>query len=162
MRTYVVPGLKHEGTSLVAGLLRLFGIDMGSPKHAVAHEDMSLLGRDTPSLREHIKERNDRGHTWGWKDPDLLPRLPLVYDLLIEPRIIVIGRDGPPPLDVPHLGLCLSCFRADREEGIERLASYCDIALDRETRSLALGFTSGRYQSLAHTSAPYDPSVRTL
>lgn len=162
MRTYVVPGLKHEGTSLVAGLLRLLGIDMGSPQHSIAHEDGRLLGRDTETIRRVIRERNERGRTWGWKDPDLLPRLSLVYDLLVNPRVIVIGRDGPPSPPMPHLGMCLTCFREDPEHGIRRLASYAEVPLDAETLDLALDFSAHRYQSLAHTRAPYDPRVTTL
>lgn len=99
-RTYVVFGVPRGGTSMVAGLARLCGLDLGSdlPNN---HEDpafnVDFLKRDghelVPAIEAAIEERNAQRAVWGWKYPRSIQFLDDVRPRLRDPRLVLVLRD---------------------------------------------------------------------
>ena len=109
--TYIVLGSPRGGTSMVSGLLRLLGINMGDEINEANNEDTGFTrhkgnrrlftvdgfqaerGEFIQALRRLISERNDMRPVWGWKDPISTYYLPEVLDVVRNPRLIVVTRD---------------------------------------------------------------------
>jgi hypothetical protein len=107
-RTFVVLGTVHGGTSMVAGVLRLLGVHMGSGLDST-HENKefrdallgnrTLLDRCLAPLRLFtaygpLVARYNREHAvWGVKDPLLTFYLPLLARYWRNPAYILVLRD---------------------------------------------------------------------
>lgn len=109
--TVVVLGAARGGTSMVAGALRILGVDMGADIDASNNEDLAFLGHRGDRLvfadplheerrhsylkgiRAHITSRNERGVLWGWKDPLASYYVRDVAGLLVRPVFIAVTRD---------------------------------------------------------------------
>lgn len=97
-RTFIVTGLERSGTTLLASMLRLVGIFMGSAINDIVHEDEEfaqlLEAGDRGGMQRLIAERNAAYGTWGFKQP-MLCRWLSAQDmgLFHEPRVIVPFRD---------------------------------------------------------------------
>lgn len=92
-RTYIVLGAPRGGTSLMAGLLRIFGIYMGE-NLGHQHEDR-VFRRETP-LEEKlaaIAERNATYDVWGWKMPNTIHYIGDVLKHVRNPHFIVVYRN---------------------------------------------------------------------
>ena len=104
-----VTGGVQGGTSMVAGVLRILGVDMGFGL-ADVNEDQQIVKswavrlrnlRDHPEeltnvvsdAREALAPRWDWPRPWGWKDPRGTLYAAGVRDLLPDPRLIVVFRD---------------------------------------------------------------------
>lgn len=176
LKTYVILGNYRGGTSIFAGLLILFGIDMGHIDDVV-YEDVRMRG-NAPDVIPIIHERNKAGRTWGWKYPGAINYIGQVEPYLINPRYIVVFRDpyaialteqreiNKPVLpslatayrmneqlvkwylDHDCYGVSVERFWRDRPGEIERLANYCDVELTDNLLDEALEFTSGGYSDL--------------
>ena len=92
-RTIVVLGLARGGTSLIAGLLRILGIDMGDQLAQGIHEDLDFVGDNLQKIRSAISIRNRSKPVWGWKSTSNIEVLPRVFPLLRNPQVICITRD---------------------------------------------------------------------
>jgi hypothetical protein len=107
-RTFVVLGIVHGGTSMIAGLLRLLGIYMG-PNLDSTHENKqfreALLGNRTTldrclaplrlftAYRRLVREFNREHAVWGVKDPLLTFYLPLLARYWRNPVYILVLRN---------------------------------------------------------------------
>jgi len=100
-------GSPRGGTSLVAGLLRLMGVDMGEANRG-NNEDDSIIGARNPAelfdpqkgpaangrIREAVLARRERADgPWGWKDPHGALYVPNVPAYLPRVHCIVVYRD---------------------------------------------------------------------
>lgn len=106
-KTVVVLGAPRSGTSMVAGVLRLMGIFMGSDlddkhedrefafatdsngKPVSIYQSLSRLFR----LKKVINSRNKDYAFWGWKEPLSIMLLGIIAPFLRNPHYIVIMRN---------------------------------------------------------------------
>ena len=121
-KTVVILGVPRGGTSMVAGVVRELGIDLG-PRLGVNHEDPRFLPGDLQIIRQRIAERNATSGTWGWKMPHSTDYIDAIERDLRNPHIIFVFRN--------ILGIALS---QERHSG-------ADI-------HVALGFSKQRLQTV--------------
>jgi hypothetical protein len=100
--TIVVTGPQFSGTSMVAGTLRLLGVDMGSKfTHADTHQDFEMSCRHSVSQR--IQYIRTRPPTWGFKSVDLFLDFDEIYPHLVNPVLIYCSRSLADILDDENL-----------------------------------------------------------
>lgn len=80
---------------MVAGLLRILGVNMGDNIDPTNHEDLDLQHRHPIHMRELIREKNERYDEWGWKDPLVVDHIEDLFDLcdIRYPVVFVVFRD---------------------------------------------------------------------
>lgn len=95
-KTYIVLGNMRGGTSMVAGTMRILGINMGDNIDPHNHEDLDLQHRHYLHMRDLVAKKNEEHNVWGWKDPMLIDQIYDVIDLcpLRHPIFIVVHRDA--------------------------------------------------------------------
>ena len=91
--TVIVLGNPHGGTTLIAGLLRLAGINLGTQIDSWTQEDIEMRSNDVETLRTAIETRNKRRGQWGWKCPGSAPLLLELQGSLRNPCFVAIFRD---------------------------------------------------------------------
>ena len=91
-KTIIVLGSPRGGTSMIAGLLREFGIFMGDGL-GKNHEDPKFLGNDINTIETTIKERNEKYNVWGWKVPHTIFYIDKIEHLLTNPSYIIVYRN---------------------------------------------------------------------
>jgi len=91
-RTYIIAGVERGGTSPVAGAARVLGLYLGEGLHR-NNEDPLFVHRGYQQTIEAIKRRNASHSVWGWKFPKAFLDLPLYFDHLRNPHLIVVFRD---------------------------------------------------------------------
>jgi len=109
-RGIFVFGGPRGGTSMVAGALRLLGVDMGARQGHGNNEDLDIqearggiaeLGDPESAafaaalerMRPVITRRAECDAAWGWKDPHGALYGAAVEDLLPAPRLVCVFRD---------------------------------------------------------------------
>ncbi|MCC3243824.1 hypothetical protein LG047_00540 [Methylocystis sp. WRRC1] len=65
--TLIISGVQRGGTSMVAGVVRELGIDMGPT--VINHEDPNFIVMQKDPLQEYVNEKNLRMGRWGFKLP---------------------------------------------------------------------------------------------
>lgn len=102
MRTYVVFGVPRGGTTMIAGVARLCGLDIGDnlPKNCedpAFNFDVLLksMSREEAiaAMAATVAERNEGRTVWGWKFPAAGRYLQGLKDSLREPHLICVFRD---------------------------------------------------------------------
>jgi hypothetical protein len=106
-RTYVIFGTRRGGTSLVAGISRALGLDLGNVGQRKNNEDPQFQNRAMDVMRRAIEERNAERDVWGWKYPAAGSYLPELTNNLRNPYFIVVYRDP--------VAAALSQARRDRQ-----------------------------------------------
>jgi hypothetical protein len=92
-RTYTIFGTRRGGTSMVAGVARALGLDLGQVGQRKNNEDPRFQNRPMPQMREAIETRNAEQDVWGWKFPAAGGYLPELSNSLRNPYFIVVYRD---------------------------------------------------------------------
>ncbi len=93
-RTYVVLGCKRGGTSMLAGVLRLLGINMGDNINGNGnHEDQDMSDRNLEDMINMVQQKNLAYEVWGWKDPMAIDYIHYLMPFLINPVFLTIFRD---------------------------------------------------------------------
>ena len=91
-KTVVILGAPRGGTSMVAGVVRELGIDLGSHL-GINHEDARFLPKDVATIRQRIEERNRSALTWGWKMPHSIDYIDEIEKDLRNPHFIFVFRN---------------------------------------------------------------------
>lgn len=91
-RTIVVLGVERGGTSMVAGVLRALGVDLGR-RAGLNHEDPQFLRDDERHLRRVIAQRNQQTPVWGFKMPKAVFHLDLLEETLRNPYYVIVHRN---------------------------------------------------------------------
>ena len=92
-KTIVPLCVPRGGSSMVAGLLRILGIDMGDKIKSDKHEDLDILWKPTEHIIKVIQDYNQRKLVWGFKTPWIGNHIHQIYPHLINPQFIVINRN---------------------------------------------------------------------
>jgi hypothetical protein len=92
-RTYVIFGTRRGGTSMVAGLARALGLDLGRVGQRKNNEDPRFQNRPLQQMRAAVEERNSESDVWGWKFPAAGSYLLDLANGLRNPYFIIIYRD---------------------------------------------------------------------
>ncbi len=91
-KTIVVLGVERGGTSMVAGMIRALGVDMGE-RAGRNHEDPSFLTDDKQKLVERIKQNNESKSIWGFKVPKASLMLEFYGRHLRNPHYVLVFRN---------------------------------------------------------------------
>lgn len=91
-RTIVVLGVERGGTSMVAGVLRALGVDLGR-RAGLNHEDPLFLRDGERHLRRVIAQRNEEADVWGFKMPKAVFHLDLLEETLRNPYYVIVHRN---------------------------------------------------------------------
>lgn len=92
-RTYAIFGTRRGGTSMVAGVARALGLDLGNVRQRKNNEDPRLQNRPTERMRQYVEERNAELDVWGWKFPGAGVYIPELSSTLRNPYFIIVYRD---------------------------------------------------------------------
>jgi hypothetical protein len=93
-RTYVIFGTRRGGTSMIAGLARALGLDLGNVGARKNNEDPRFQYGTRDSMLEAIEARNAELDVWGWKFPAAAGYLPELTAAIRNPYFIVVYRDA--------------------------------------------------------------------
>lgn len=91
-KTIVVLGVERGGTSMVAGMIRALGVDMGE-RAGRNHEDPKFLTDDEAKLLQQIKINNKVKSLWGFKVPKTSLMLEFFDKHLRNPHYILVFRN---------------------------------------------------------------------
>jgi hypothetical protein len=92
-RTYAIFGTRRGGTSMVAGVARALGLDLGDPGHRKNNEDPRFHPAPLPALWKLVEQRNSEADVWGWKYPAGGRYITELSGGLRNPYFIVVYRD---------------------------------------------------------------------
>ncbi len=93
-RTYIVFGVMRGGTSMVAGVMRGLGINMGPDVNAQNHESAEFSGKTPPEMRQALETHNSEHEVWGWKYPNAVDYLDRIWTSIRNPHLICVSRDA--------------------------------------------------------------------
>ncbi|WP_084420420.1 sulfotransferase family protein [Henriciella litoralis] len=103
-RTYVIFGVPRGGTTMVAGVARMCGLDIGSNlpdncedslfsldviKRELGDQDQAL-----EQIRSNVQQLSKEKSIWGWKFPTAFRYLRDIKSDLVNPHLIVVFRDA--------------------------------------------------------------------
>lgn len=91
-RTYVVVGVERGGTSMVAGVMRALGVNMGTTA-GLNHEDPRFISDDLDKQRKAIRVNNKSSEVWGFKMPKAALSLDFYASELRNPCFVVVFRN---------------------------------------------------------------------
>jgi hypothetical protein len=91
-KTVVVLGVERGGTSMVAGVLRALGVDLGK-RVGLNHEDARFITTDPQRLKRIIAIRNQEAAVWGFKMPNAATILDFFEANLRHPNYLVVHRN---------------------------------------------------------------------
>ena len=92
-RTYAIFGTRRGGTSMVAGVARALGLDLGGDDLRKNNEDRRFHSAPLPVLWKAVEERNAEAEVWGWKYPAAGRYLTELSRELRNPYYIAVYRD---------------------------------------------------------------------
>lgn len=92
VKTVVILGVERGGTSMVAGMVRALGVDLGE-RAGRNHEDPRFLSEDRSVLSQRIAENNARKDCWGFKMPKASLMLDFYSEHLRNPHYILVFRN---------------------------------------------------------------------
>jgi|SRR4051812_30658466 hypothetical protein len=92
-RTYAIFGARRGGTSMVAGIVRALGVDLGGAELRRTNEDRRFHPAPLSTLQEAVEERNAEADVWGWKYPAAGRYLTELSRSLRNPYYIAVYRD---------------------------------------------------------------------
>lgn len=94
MRNFIVLGVPRSGTSMCAGLLRIFGINMGTEIIPDRHEAHEFDDKTLFEMADIIHERNHNWkEDWGFKNPWIGNFLKNIFNYFANPHYIYVTRD---------------------------------------------------------------------
>lgn len=91
-KTIVVLGVERGGTSMVAGVIRALGVNMGR-RAGLNHEDPRFMAEEEAKLVRAIKDRNAEDGVWGFKMPKAVNRLDFFEKRLRAPYYVIAHRN---------------------------------------------------------------------
>lgn len=90
--TIVVVGVQRGGTSMVAGVLRELGVNLGK-NLGNNHEDPDFLTKNINEILRAVEKRNSQYDKWGWKMPHSSEYILDILNKLRNPHVVVVFRN---------------------------------------------------------------------
>lgn len=137
----IVCGVSRGGTSMVAGLLRVMGVNMGENIGDLNHEDLDVISKTGSDFVEYITLRSQQSlsEKWGFKYPHLHDFYQQCIDILSQCKLIFIFRD--------HFSVALSYKKyhniplsAGVREATKRYARLSSMFCELESSALPLSY----------------------
>ena len=95
--TIVVVGVPRSGTSMIASVLKQFGVHLGDEIDTSVFEDRTIAkavdSGDMEAFRTIVEDYNASHRIWGFKRPKAFSHLDEILKVLRNPRIVVTMRD---------------------------------------------------------------------
>lgn len=132
-KTVVVLGAEHDGTSMVAGMLRVLGVDMGEGEGG-KYEHLSFLTDDRDKLLSQIKTNNERKGLWGFKATNAFQMMGFYDEHLSNPHYILVFKNFGSTVEG-----CSNYVENDSMQSVLYAMEYYD---------LVLGFLKGKGRPL--------------
>lgn len=88
----MIVGVQRGGTSMVAGVVRELGVNLGN-NLGNNHEDPEFLTKDISKLHEVISRRNASHDIWGWKMPHSSEYIADLVPDLRNPHVVIVFRN---------------------------------------------------------------------
>ncbi len=100
-KTYIIFGVGRGGTTMVAGVAKLCGLDIGEDLPInLEDNDFNLavlkkkgIGQPVVHIINVLAQRNQSKDIWGWKFPRAIAYLPQIREHLVNPHLILVSRD---------------------------------------------------------------------
>jgi hypothetical protein len=92
-KTFIVMGVSRGGTSMVAGCMRILGINMGDDVDPFCQEDREFHGKSVMQICDLISDNNKVKDIWGWKYPHTHDFFFDIQSCLVNPHLIFVFRD---------------------------------------------------------------------
>jgi len=100
-RTYIIFGVGRGGTTMVAGVAKLCGLDIGEDLPInLEDNDFNLavlkkkgVAQSVLHIIDVLRQRNQSKDIWGWKFPRAIVYLPQIREHLVNPHLILVSRD---------------------------------------------------------------------
>lgn len=100
-KTYIIFGIGRGGTTMVAGVAKLCGLDIGEDLPInLEDNDFNLavlkkkgIGQPVLHMINVMRQRNQSKNIWGWKFPRAIVYLPQIREHLVNPHLILVSRD---------------------------------------------------------------------
>lgn len=139
-RTYIVFGTARGGTTMVAGVMRGFGLDMG-PQIEPRNQESAPFMHEIPTeqMRESLREYNEQHQIWGWKNPYAIDYLPEIWSEIRNPHLICVMRDAVANGQGLHRWEDFGATRAVREV-LQRQTRNMDMISERDCPSLMISY----------------------
>lgn len=91
-KTIVIIGAQRGGTSMVAGVARELGVNLGR-NLGNNHEDPEFITEDLYEIRRVVARRNADNDVWGWKMPHSSLYIAGLLPEIRDPFVIVVFRN---------------------------------------------------------------------
>jgi hypothetical protein len=99
-KTYIIFGMERGGTTMVAGVSKLCGLDIGQDLPVNLEDNdfnANLLRQQNKvpaiAITETLKRRNTQKKIWGWKFPRAIAYLEQIQEHITNPHLILVTRD---------------------------------------------------------------------
>ncbi|MER9725185.1 MULTISPECIES: hypothetical protein [unclassified Mesorhizobium] len=91
-KTIVIIGVQRGGTSMVAGIARELGVNLGR-NLGNNHEDPEFITEDLQAIKKVVAHRDAKYNVWGWKMPHSSEYIVRLLPHLRNPFVIVVFRN---------------------------------------------------------------------
>lgn len=92
-RTYVIFGAMRGGTSMVAGVMRGLGVNIGPDLDENNQESRAFNGPSVEDMAQTLHAQNATNDVWGWKNPNAADYLDRIWPDIRNPHLICVMRD---------------------------------------------------------------------
>jgi len=100
-KTFIIFGVGRGGTTMVAGVAKLCGLDIGKDLPVnMEDNDFNLqvlakkgIEKPIPYIIDSIEQRNKVKDIWGWKFPRAIAYLDGIRQHVVNPHLILVSRD---------------------------------------------------------------------
>jgi hypothetical protein len=100
-KTFIIFGIGRGGTTMVAGVAKLCGLDIGQDLPVnMEDNDFNLqvlakkgIEKPIPYIIDALEQRNKTMDIWGWKFPRAIAYLDSIRQHIINPHLILVSRD---------------------------------------------------------------------
>jgi len=162
-RTYIITGNGRGGTTMVAGVAQILGLDLNptktfnledasfalvaqgiNPEKGKESEKLTLTATElVKNLRDNVARRNDSQLVWGWKDPSVEEYLSDIYSDLRNPHLIIVWRDPAAVATAMMAVNYLDTYEAFRVV-LDRYMRYLQLARELRCPTLMVSYERSR------------------
>ena len=138
-RTYIIFGAMRGGTTMVAGVMRGLGVNIGPHLDENNQESRAFNGPSIKDMVQSLQSQNAKDEIWGWKIPNAADYLDRIWSDIRNPHLICVMRD--PVANAQGLNRWHSVGRIQSaQESVLRLQKNLNIISLRKCPSLMISY----------------------